>query len=160
MWLVWIAGGLASLVGAGYLFDSTIGKSKLITPGKASGEKPQTPPKPPGGNGWLIGLLISLVAAVGGGLWFLFKKKPGGPNNRALFNMGYMGLTATEEEKRTDSYLSGMAKRLRDDQKAEQFGKMGQKLGGLEITNIHAEFGKPRFGGGGGNRGSDYYRNT
>jgi len=159
MWLVWIAGGLASLVGAGYLFDSTIGKSKLITPGKTSGDKTQPPPKDPPGNGWLIGVVLSVLAAAGGAVWFFMKKKPGGANNRALFNMGYMGMTATEEEKRTDSYLAGMAKRLRDDSRAEQFGKMGQKLGGLEITNIQAEFGKPRWGGG-GYRGEANYRNS
>lgn len=148
--MLWVLGGLASLVGVGYLFDSTIGQKALKNEYKADKadkkfEGAKTSVKSFNWLGIVFLPLVLIGVTVGVAWYFLKKKGPDTPTTRALFNAGYMGIDLSDELKKSESYLAGMAKRLKEDRRDEQMGKLGAKLGGLDVKHITAEYGKKTY---------------
>lgn len=148
MWLVWIVGGLAGIVGTGYLFDKKIGKplnDKLkAATGGADPKKPGKKPEPPPTN-WTW-LWVSLGLLVAGGLtwWFLRKPAPKGEGDTDFY-AGALGIPIDEARKMTKAYLAGQwAAKKRN----EGLTKPGDVLG-LKPTSVTATFGKKNFDFGG-----------
>lgn len=156
MWLVWIAGGLASVIGAGYLFDKKIGKplnDKLKAASSGSDSKKsvkkneEADKKKSGtktGQSKFIWLWLSLLAAVAGLIiWFLFRKPV--EKSDTDFYAGALGIPIEEARKMTKAYLAGQwAAKKRNEVLARPDEVMG-----LKPTSVTATFGKRKFEFGG-----------
>jgi len=143
MW--WLA--VPALIGgAGYIFDKYVMKDQEWAKGPGHSDKKKKEDDKPKDwwdwfEWWYLTIPPILIGIGYGVYWFFFKKRI---DTKALFHIGYNGLTPPTEFALHSSYLAGVSKRNKDAQLNDLANRQVSSLVGLKAESATVEFGKAK----------------